>query len=164
MVDRRAARDIDAAASWYEDERPGLGQEFLTELAVTYRRILAGPLGYQVRRADTRRDQARRFPYAVFFCGRRRPRDCDGCPTRQAQSGGMAASEESVIDIEHLSRDEKLELLGRIWDSLTASQENIPLLDWQRELLDRRIDELEREGPTGISPEQLFERLRGRNE
>ena len=67
VVERPAAREADAAANWYEDERPGLGQEFLAELSATYHRILSGPLGYQVRRSDIRRAQLRRFPYAVFF-------------------------------------------------------------------------------------------------
>jgi hypothetical protein len=38
FVERRAAREVDAAANWYEDERPGLGQEFLAELSATDRR------------------------------------------------------------------------------------------------------------------------------
>ena len=66
-----------------------------------------------------------------------------------------------MIDISGLSREERLDLLERLWDSLTATQEDVPLLDWQRELLDRRLDELEREGPVGISAEELLGRLRG---
>jgi putative addiction module component (TIGR02574 family) len=69
-----------------------------------------------------------------------------------------------MIDISGLSRDQKLDLLEQLWDSLTATQEDVPLWDWQRELLDRRLDDMEREGPVGISPEELFERLRGRHE
>jgi plasmid stabilization system protein ParE len=67
VVEPRAAREADAAANWYEDESPGLGQQFLTELNATYHRVLSGPLGYQVRRGDTRRAPLRRFPYAIFF-------------------------------------------------------------------------------------------------
>jgi putative addiction module component (TIGR02574 family) len=69
-----------------------------------------------------------------------------------------------MIDIEGLSRDEKLELIERLWDSLTANQKEIPIPDWHRELLDRRLDERERVGPVGISAEELVGRLRGRNE
>ena len=68
-----------------------------------------------------------------------------------------------MIDISGLSREEKLDLMERLWDSLMATQEDVPLWDWQRELLDRRLDELEREGPVGITPEELFERLRSRH-
>jgi len=68
-----------------------------------------------------------------------------------------------MIDFSGLSRDEKLELLERIWDSLTSSQEDVPLWDWQRELLDRRLDELECDGPVGITPEALFEKLRSQH-
>ena len=69
-----------------------------------------------------------------------------------------------MIDISGLSREERLDLLDRLWDSLTTTQEDVPLWDWQRELLDQRLDELEREGPVGITPEELFARLRGRHE
>ena len=69
-----------------------------------------------------------------------------------------------MIDISGLSREERLDLMERLWDSLTATHEDVPLWDWQRELLDRRLDELEREEPVGITPEELFQRLRGRHE
>jgi hypothetical protein len=45
--------DVEAAFEWYENERQGLGLEFLDELREGYNRIVAGPL--------------RRFPYAVYF-------------------------------------------------------------------------------------------------
>jgi putative addiction module component (TIGR02574 family) len=76
----------------------------------------------------------------------------------------VAAREGLVIDISALSREQKLDLLERLWDSLTATHEDVPLWYWQRELLDRRLDDLERDGPVGISAEELLRRLRGRNE
>jgi plasmid stabilization system protein ParE len=63
----RAARDVDGIFDWYEDERPGLGREFVEELRTTYDRILTGPYRYQVLSSDIRRALLRRFPYAVFF-------------------------------------------------------------------------------------------------
>lgn len=69
-----------------------------------------------------------------------------------------------MIDITQLSREEQLDLLERLWDHLTSTQENIPLWDWQREELDRRLDELERDGPVGILADELLGRLRGRTE
>jgi putative addiction module component (TIGR02574 family) len=55
-----------------------------------------------------------------------------------------------MIDIATLSQEERLRLLEQLWDSLSSTPEAIPLTDAQREELDRRLDELDREGPTGI--------------
>ena len=69
-----------------------------------------------------------------------------------------------MIDIEGLSRDEKLDLMERLWDSLTANQEEVPVPQWHLELLDRRLADLERDGPIGLSIEELEGRLRGQSE
>jgi toxin ParE1/3/4 len=59
--------DVEAAFEWYENERPGLGMEFLDELRAIYNRIADGPFKYQELRAGIRRALLRRFPYAVYF-------------------------------------------------------------------------------------------------
>jgi len=59
--------DVEAAFEWYENERPGLGLEFLDELRATYNRIADGPLKYQELRGGIRRALLKRFPYAVYF-------------------------------------------------------------------------------------------------
>jgi toxin ParE1/3/4 len=59
--------DVEAAFEWYENERPGLGGEFLDELRATYHRIADGPLKYRELRGGIRRALLRRFPYAVYF-------------------------------------------------------------------------------------------------
>ena len=59
--------DVEAAFEWYENERPGLGLEFLDELRASYNRIADGPLKYQELRGGIRRALLRRFPYAVYF-------------------------------------------------------------------------------------------------
>lgn len=69
-----------------------------------------------------------------------------------------------MIDISGLSREEKLDLMERLWDDLNSTHEELPLLDWQREELDRRLDELDRDGPTGTPADVVLGRLRGRNE
>ncbi|MGH8739187.1 MAG: addiction module protein [Burkholderiales bacterium] len=66
----------------------------------------------------------------------------------------------SAIDIANLSPDQRLELLEQLWDSL--SPEAIPLTDAQREELDRRLDELDREGPVGIPWDEMLDRIRDR--
>lgn len=59
--------DVEAAFEWYENERPGLGLEFLDELRAAYSRIADGPLKYQHLRSGVRRALLKRFPYAVYF-------------------------------------------------------------------------------------------------
>jgi plasmid stabilization system protein ParE len=63
----RADFDVGAAFAWYENERPGLGREFLNELRATYARVVDIPFGYQNLRSGIRRALLRRFPYAVYF-------------------------------------------------------------------------------------------------
>lgn len=69
-----------------------------------------------------------------------------------------------MIDIAGLSREEQLDLIERLWDNLTSTQQSIPLSEWQREELDRRIDAFERDGDYGAAAEEVLARLRGRDE
>ena len=64
-----------------------------------------------------------------------------------------------MIDIQALSPAERLELIELLWDSLTSTPEAIPFTDAQRAELDRRLDELDREGPIGIPAEEVLNRL-----
>jgi len=59
--------DVEAAFEWCENERPGLGLEFLDELRASYNRIADGPLKYEELRGGIRRALFKRFPYAVYF-------------------------------------------------------------------------------------------------
>jgi putative addiction module component (TIGR02574 family) len=67
-----------------------------------------------------------------------------------------------AIDIERLSQEEQLELLDRLWDSLGRDPEALPLSEEQRRDLDVRLDELEREGPDGLTWEEALERIRSK--
>jgi putative addiction module component (TIGR02574 family) len=67
-----------------------------------------------------------------------------------------------MIDIATLSQEERLRLLEQLWDSLSSTPEAIPLTDPQREELDRRLDEVDREGPTGVPADEVLNRLRSR--
>jgi plasmid stabilization system protein ParE len=50
-----ADADVEAAFEWYENERQGLGLEFLDELRAAYNRIADGPHKYQELRGGIRR-------------------------------------------------------------------------------------------------------------
>jgi putative addiction module component (TIGR02574 family) len=66
----------------------------------------------------------------------------------------------STIDIAKLTPAERLNLLEQLWDSL--SPEAIPMTDAQKEELDRRLDELDRDGPAGIPWNEVLDRIRNR--
>jgi len=65
------------------------------------------------------------------------------------------------FDIASLTPEERLDLLEEVWDSLAATPESIPLTGAQRAELDRRLDDLEREGPVGIPWDEVLGRIRG---
>jgi putative addiction module component (TIGR02574 family) len=68
----------------------------------------------------------------------------------------------SAIDVSSLSIDERLQLFDELWESLYATPGAIPLLDSQREELDRRIAAVDQEGPVGSSWEDVEARIRER--
>ena len=67
----------------------------------------------------------------------------------------------SSIDIKGLTAEERLALLGDLWDSLAP--EEIPLTEAQRTELDRRLDDLEADSDLGIPWEEVLRRIRGRS-
>ena len=68
VVFRVAARlEVEEAVTWYEQRRPGLGEEFLREIDEAVLRAASHPDRYPLVYADVRRAVARRFPYSVFF-------------------------------------------------------------------------------------------------
>jgi len=61
-----AAQDIDDAYGWYECQRAGLGEEFLTVDACV-QAICRMPEMHAKVYEDYRRGLVRRFPYAIFY-------------------------------------------------------------------------------------------------
>ncbi len=59
--------DLAVAASWYEQQRVGLGHEFLDEALSAFRLIAKQPLIYPIMRRNTRRALMHRFPFAIFY-------------------------------------------------------------------------------------------------
>jgi len=49
---------------------------------------------------------------------------------------------DAISSISNLSPMEKFELLGNLWDDLSDHPEQIPILDWQKEELDRRRSDM----------------------
>jgi putative addiction module component (TIGR02574 family) len=68
-----------------------------------------------------------------------------------------------AVDIGHLSTEERLALIEELWESLDSDERDaIPLTPEQEAELDRRLEAYERDGPVGISAEELHEKLRRR--
>jgi len=62
-----AESDLDHAAGWYDDQRPGLGLRFLYAVDQLFERIRISPLQFPFVSGDLRRALLHTFPYAVYF-------------------------------------------------------------------------------------------------
>lgn len=62
-----ARRDLRAAVSYYEGQRPGLGREFREEVRAAIERIRALPEAWHPLSENTRRCRTRRFPYGLIY-------------------------------------------------------------------------------------------------
>ena len=59
--------ELNEAYSWYESQKPGLGDEFLDCVNETVNLICQMTESYAVTYRDIRRAIVRRFPYAVYY-------------------------------------------------------------------------------------------------
>jgi len=59
--------EIKAAAAWYEERCPGLGDQFVEAVRAMVRSVQRTPLRYAIRFEDLRRANLTRFPYSVWF-------------------------------------------------------------------------------------------------
>jgi plasmid stabilization system protein ParE len=62
-----ARAEFDDAFDWYEQQRPGLGVDFVTQVQEAFDRISAAPEQYAQIFHDIRRVVVRRFPYSIFY-------------------------------------------------------------------------------------------------
>ncbi|MBY0524985.1 MAG: type II toxin-antitoxin system RelE/ParE family toxin [Gemmataceae bacterium] len=67
IIAPEAEQDIDEAYAWYEGQRAGLGEDFLSRVDASIQAICRTPEMHQVVHEDYRRGLVRRFPYAVFY-------------------------------------------------------------------------------------------------
>ena len=65
---RLAEDDAVAAAVWYDEREPGLGDDFLGEVDAAARTLADNALSHRVRFADVRRAPVRRFKsYGIYY-------------------------------------------------------------------------------------------------
>jgi len=77
-----------------------------------------------------------------------------------------AMDDSGVKGIEALSTDERLELLERVWESLSRSPADVPVTTEQKAELDRRSGELDQDlaagRPLGVPWDEVMRQLRAR--
>lgn len=62
-----ADEELAAAALWYDQRQPGLGDDFLDEFERTLRRIVADPGRWPRIMGANRKLNFHRFPYAIVY-------------------------------------------------------------------------------------------------
>ena len=66
-------------------------------------------------------------------------------------------------EIDQLTVPERLDLISQLWDSIPESDEALPIPEWHREELERRLAEADAAPEAGIPWEQVRAELRGRS-
>lgn len=69
----------------------------------------------------------------------------------------------AIDELLELSVPDKLDVLERLWDSITADPRQVAIPDWHLEELDRREEELRRNPQLGKDWEAVKQRLQNRN-
>ena len=66
----------------------------------------------------------------------------------------------SEIDIEQLSMPQRLDLIARLWDSIPDSIDALPIPDWQRQEIEKRVASADAAPDQAIPWEEVRARLR----
>ncbi len=67
IFQEEAVEDVKDAYTWYENQLPGLGDDFLTELDKVFIKLAHHPQHYSFVFDDFRDIRTNRFPYLVVF-------------------------------------------------------------------------------------------------
>ena len=65
-------------------------------------------------------------------------------------------------EIRQLPVSERLLLIEEIWDSLDSEAEELPLPDWHRAEIDKRLDALDQGSSTGAAWDEVRRRITGK--
>ena len=66
-IKEEALEDLQQAYSYYEENRTGLGEDFLLSVEASFNRISRYPKSFRVRYKKFRADWLNRFPYLIIF-------------------------------------------------------------------------------------------------
>jgi toxin ParE1/3/4 len=67
IVRPEAEQDIAETFEWYEQQRKGLGDDFLLRVESAFDFLMQDPFSFAPIYKDIRRTLLRRFPYGVFY-------------------------------------------------------------------------------------------------
>ena len=67
LIEPEAVADLNEARSWYEQQRPGLGDDFEMCLEAAIASIAERPASFPTVHEGARRAIVHRFPYLVLF-------------------------------------------------------------------------------------------------
>lgn len=67
IVYNAAENDAAEAYNWYEDQTAGIGELFLSELEIFYKKIKANPYTFSLSSADIRQATLRKVPYVIVY-------------------------------------------------------------------------------------------------
>lgn len=62
-----ARLEFEDAVIWYDQQRPGLGEEFRVEVDAILRQILQSPERFRLAAPTTHKAILRRFPYSIYY-------------------------------------------------------------------------------------------------
>ena len=66
----------------------------------------------------------------------------------------------SALGIDRLSVEDRIALVQEIWDSIAATPEQVPLTETEKELLDRRLADLDANPNNVLTWEEIKARIR----
>ncbi len=66
----------------------------------------------------------------------------------------------SALGIDRLSIEDRIALVQEIWDSIAASAEQVPLTEAEKQLLDRRLADLDANPNNVLTWEEIKARIR----
>lgn len=67
IFQQEALADVQDTYDWYEDQLPGLGEDFLNELNTVFEKLKQNPQYYGYIFDEFRDIRLKRFPYLVVF-------------------------------------------------------------------------------------------------
>ena len=68
--------------------------------------------------------------------------------------------QELIAEILALPVSERMRLIEAIWDSISAVPDALPLTQWQKDELDRRLAEFDADPDSGASLDEVFASIR----
>jgi putative addiction module component (TIGR02574 family) len=72
----------------------------------------------------------------------------------------MQMKPDLIAEILALPVAERVRMVEAIWDSISAVPDALPLTQWQKDELDRRLAEFEADPDSGATLEEVFARIR----